>query len=288
MLRRLLLWIVIVAAIYAVHALFSPAEFEGPRRPLPPSAEPVWSNTRAANPPTGQTPRVPTFELWIEERGEVGDAIGTAFMVMPGLWVTAAHVLSGCATGYLRVQDRWRRIAQWTLHPVADVAVAKTDGSDWPPSVPITDRLPVLDQQGFHFGFPQGRPASIYTRFIGLARIRQGRPGTPIEQGWVWAEQGRTPAGTGPLGGLSGGPQVDRTGATQGVTVLHSERAARLSTAPVFRTWDVLPKDVPKVSSGGTTIDPRDYATQGEHVRGIGSVALVFCSRTGRTRPRGS
>lgn len=286
MLARLLLWIVIVAAIYAVQALFSPDEFEGPRRPLPPAAEQAWSNTRPASPPTGQTPRVPSFEFWVEESGKVGDTIGTAFLVVPGLWMTAAHVLDGCATAYLREQDRWRRIASWTLHPVADVAVARTDGSD-SPAVPVTDRLPVLDQQGFHYGFPQGRAASIYTRFIGMARIRQGRPGTPIEQGWVWAEQGRTPAGTGPLGGLSGGPQVDRTGATQGITVLHSERAARLSTAPLFRGRDILPKDVPLVVSGGTTIDRLDYAQQGDHVRAVGSVALVFCSKSGRTRPRG-
>ncbi len=286
-LGRLFIWIVIVGAIYAIHSLTSldQARFEGPRRPLPPGTE-AWSNTRPASPPVGRTPTEPHYEMWIEESGQVGDSIGTAFLVAPETWITAGHVLEGCTTAYVRVQGRWRPFTRFAIHPVADVGVATTTTREEAPRIGLTDRLPVLNQEGFHFGYPQGRPTSVYTRFVGMARIRQGRPGTPIEQGWVWAEQERAPSGYGPLGGISGGPQVDRTGAVQGVTVLHSERSARLTTTPVFRVREVLPDGFPTVATGQASIDRADYASQGTRVRDIGTVSLVFCSISGRTRPR--
>jgi serine protease Do len=285
--KRLLLWLVIIGSIYAIQALFSLdiERFEGPRRPLPPQAD-AWSSTRPATPPAGRTPTAPTYEMWVQESLRAGDSIGTAFQVAPNTWITAGHVLESCATAYIRIKGRWRPFTRFAIHPVADVAVAATEAADGAPQVALTARLPVLNQEGFHFGYPTGRPTSVYTRFVGMARIRQGRPGTPIEQGWVWAEQERTPPGLGSLGGISGGPQVDRTGAVQGITVLHSERGARLTTTPVFRAREVLPADFPTVTAGGTSIDRLDYAAQGGRVRDSGAVSLVFCSISGRTRPR--
>jgi serine protease Do len=286
-LQRLLLWLVIVGSIYAIQALFSldVDRFEEPRRPLPPGTE-AWSSRTPAAPPAGRTPTEPLYEMWVEENGEVGDSIGTAFLVGPQTWITAGHVLESCASAYVRIQGRWRPFTRFAIHPVADVAVGTTDAPEKPPQIELTGRLPVLNQEGYHFGYPQGRPTSVYTRFVGMARIRQGRPGTPIEQGWVWAEQERAPSGLGPLGGISGGPQVDRTGAVQGITVLHSERSARLTTTPVFRAREVLPEGFPVVAAGPTSIDRIDYASQGARVRDTGAVSLVFCSVSGRTRPR--
>lgn len=286
--QRLLIWIVIVAAIYALYALFGDeGEYEAPRRPLLPPDGKAWSNSQPAPLPTGQTPAKPNFEMQVEEDGKPEDSIGTAFLVAPGTWITAGHVLESCAKSYVRVRDEWRPITGKTLHPVADVAIATTGAPQDPPKIDLTDRLPVMGQEGFHFGYPHGNPTSVYTRFVGMARIRQGKPGKPVEQGWVWAEQERSPPGSGPLGGISGGPQVDRTGAVQGVTILYAERSARLTTTPVSRVRDVLSKDVASVPHGGTTIDPKDYGRHGQHVReAAGTVSLVFCSVSGRSRPR--
>ena len=287
--RRLVLWIVIVASIYAIYEVFSDGgEYEAPRRPLPPIDTKAWSNAVPAAPPTGQTPTKPGFDMLVEgDEGKPEDSIGTAFLVAPGTWITAAHVLESCAKSYVRVRDEWRPITGKTLHPVADVAIATTGTPQDPPRIELTERLPVMGQEGFHFGYPHGNPTSVYTRFVGMARIRQGKPGKPVEQGWVWAEQERSPAGSGALGGISGGPQVDRTGAVQGVTILYAERSARLTTTPMSRVKDVLPKDVATVARGGTSIDPKDYGRHGTQVReAAGTVSLVFCSVSGRSRPR--
>ena len=286
--RRLIIWIVIVGSIYALYEAFDgDGVYEAPRRPLPPSDGRAWFNTEPATPPTGELQTRPNFNMLVEDDGEPEDSIGTAFLVAPRTWLTAAHVLESCAKAYVRVRDEWRPITSKTLHPVADVAIATTGAPADPPKIELTDRLPVLNQEGFHFGYPHGNPTSVYTRFVGLARIRAGKPGKPVEQGWVWAEQERSPAGSGPLGGISGGPQVDRTGAVHGVTILYAERSARLTTAPVSRAREVLSKDVATVPQGGTTIAPTDYGRHGEHVReAAGTVSLVFCSVSGRTRPR--
>lgn len=288
MLKRLLLWVAIVAALYAIAKVAEIEDLDGPRRPLPPpeTQPPAWSNTTPARPPTGRTPEQPAFDISVRESAVQGDSIGTAFQVAPRTWVTARHVVEACSRSYIRVQGKWQEVQNVKMHDVSDVAVILSPQPDSAPRIGLTDRLPVLDQEGFHYGFPQGIPSSLYTRFVGMARIRPGRPGTPIVRGWVWAEQGRSPSSTGTLGGISGGPQVDRTGAVQGITVLHSERAGRVTTTPTQRAKELLPTQVLYITAGGTTITPRDYAQHGAQVRDSGAVALVFCSHKGKTRPR--
>ncbi|HYC66205.1 MAG TPA: serine protease [Reyranellaceae bacterium] len=286
--KRLLVWAVIIGVLYGASAIFDSAEFAQPRRPLPPDeGGGAWLRRTPAAAPQGRTPTDPLFDTIVEELGPVKeDVIGTAFVVAPNLWVTAAHVLEPCTTSYVRIQGRWRRVTEAKAHPAADVAILRTEATERPPTVGMTDRLPVLDQEGFHVGYPQGVPSTVYTRMIGLTRIRAGKPGTPIEQGWVWAELERVPATTGTLGGLSGGPQVDRTGAVQGVTILHSERTARVTTTPMRRIREVVPAEVPPVVAGGSNIGRLDFAQHGEQARQSGAVSLVFCSASGRTRPR--
>jgi serine protease Do len=287
-LKRLLLWIAIVAALYAIAKVAEVEDLDGPRRPLPPSPvqPPAWSNPTPATPPVGRTPEQPTFDISVRESAVQGDSIGTAFQVAPRTWVTARHVVETCSRSYIRVQGKWQEVQSVKMHDAADVAMIVSPLPDGASRIGLTDRLPVMDQDGFHYGFPQGIPSSLYTRFVGMARIRPGRPGTQIVRGWVWAEQARSPSSTGSLGGISGGPQVDRTGAVQGITVLHSERAGRVTTTPTQRAKELLPTQVPYVAAGGTTITPRDYAQHGAQVRDSGAVALVFCSLKGKTRPR--
>ena len=287
-LKRLLLWIAIVAALYTIAKVAEVEDLDGPRRPLPPSPAqpPAWSNPTPATPPAGRTPEQPTFDISVRESAVQGDSIGTAFQVAPRTWVTARHVVETCSRSYIRVQGKWQEVQSVKMHDAADVAVIVSPLHDGASRIGLTDRLPVMDQDGFHYGFPQGIPSSLYTRFVGMARIRPGRPGTPIVRGWVWAEQARSPSSMGSLGGISGGPQVDRTGAVQGITVLHSERAGRVTTTPTQRAKELLPTQVPYVTAGGTTITPRDYAQHGAQVRDSGAVALVFCSLKGKTWPR--
>ena len=287
-LKRFLLWIAIVAALYAIAKIVEVKDLDGPRRPLPPpSAQlPPWSSPTPASPPAGRTPQRPAFDISVQETTVQGDSIGTAFQVAPQTWVTARHVVDTCKRSFIRVQGKWQEIQSVRMHDVADVAVIMSSQPDNAPQISLTDRLPVMDQEGFHYGFPRGIPSSLYTRFVGMARIRPGRLGTPIVRGWVWAEQARSPSSSGSLGGMSGGPQVDRTGAVQGITVLESERTGRVTTTPSQRAKELLPPQVSFVAAGGTTITPGDYAQHGIQVRDSGAVALVFCSFKGNTGPR--
>ncbi|MFI4998574.1 MAG: serine protease [Reyranellales bacterium] len=286
--KRLALWAAIVAALYGVSTLFDLGDLTGPRRPLPPDpGGGAWIRSEPAAAPVGSTPDNASIDMIVAESTLAGkDVIGTAFLVAPKTWVTAAHVLEDCKAGYVRVQGTWRQVRQNQTHPSADVAVLVTDSREAPPVLGVTDRPPVLDQDGFHVGYPQGVPSTVRTKFIGMARIRHGKPGSAVEMGWVWAELERQPPTTGPLGGISGGPQVDRTGAVQGVTILYAERSARLTTTPVSRVREVLPDNVPHVQVGGARIDETDFVAEGEQARATSAVALVFCSASGHTRPR--
>lgn len=287
-LKRLLLWAVIVLALYGASNFFDAEDFSGPRRPVPPEeGGGAWLKTEPALPPSGRTASEAFMEMTIEESSHDGDdVIGTAFLVAPNVWVTAAHVLEECTTAYVRIQSRWRQAGETAKHPSADVAILKTSARERPPVLGVTDRLPVIDQDGFHVGFPQGVPSTVYSRFIGLTRIRAGRPGTPLEQGWAWVEQDRQPTTTGTLGGLSGGPQVDRTGAVQGVTILHAERTGQIVTTPTRRVCEVVPETVPHAETGGAaSAEPTSRGTASRLVRS--GQWRWFSARRRETRVRG-
>ena len=152
--KRLLIWAGVVAVLYAASMFFEAEDFSGPRRPMPPEEEGgAWLNKPPAEPPAGRTPTVPSMDLTVENSSADGeDVIGTAFLVAPNVWVTAAHVLEECAAGYVRIQGRWRKVSGSKKHPVADVALLTTDAPEKPPTLGITDRPPVMDQDGFHIG----------------------------------------------------------------------------------------------------------------------------------------
>lgn len=283
---RLGLWLAIALVVSMLSTVFLDYDADAPRRPLPADTGRVWANYPPAEPPAGPLSGGPVAELEVAESNWTDDVIGTAFAVGPHLWVSAAHVFEACAKSYIRVHDKWLPVTAVQLHPTADLAVVRTSVKELPPVIGVTDRLPVLNQSGFHYGYPQGEPGSIHTRFIGEARIRPGKPGAPVERGWIWAEQDRTFDG-GSIGGISGGPQVDRTGAVQGVTILEWPRTGRVVTAPAEKLRELLPADFKPVETGGTSIDAINYPRHGIQARGSDAVAFVLCSLTGKTRLRG-
>ena len=283
---RLAIWLIVGVIVSFLAAQFSEEGVEAPRRPLPPDTAHAWMVLPPAEPPDGTPSGTAMAEVEVEPSHWTDDVIGTAFAVGPHLWVSAGHVFEACTKSYVRARGKWLPVTAVAFHPTADLAVVRTGTEIQPPIIGVTDRAPVLDQDGYHFGYPQGAPGSIHTRFLGEARIRRGKPGTPVERGWVWAEMTRT-FDQGSIAGISGGPQVDRTGAVQGVTILEWPRASRIVTAPVDRMRELLPKDFVATDTGGTSIDGFNYDRHGDQVRGTDAVAFVLCSLTGRTRLRG-
>ncbi len=283
--QRFAIWIGAVVAISLVVKMFDLDELSMPRRPLP-EGEGAWIKSDPGTIPEGKTIEEAAFEFRVASEHVMGDDVnGTAFAVSPEVWVTAAHVVDDCRAAYVRVHGRWRRMQGFATHENADVAILKSAAGNAPPVLGITDRLPVLDQDGFHVGYPQGKPSTVRSKFLGMARLSRSKVRHAPEMGWVWAEIERSPDSTGSLGGISGGPQADRTGAVQGVTVAHAPRTGRIITTPVSRVREVVPEAVPRIVSGGANITADNYAREGEHARTAGSIALVFCSASGETRP---
>jgi S1-C subfamily serine protease len=278
------IWLITVVALALLVRGFDLDDSASPRRPLE-ADEGAWLKSEPAQIPDGKPIDSVGFEIDVYSDHVRGhDVGGTAFAVSPDTWVTAAHVVDDCKAAYVRVWGQWRRMEGFVAHASADAAILKSRPAAPPPALGITDRLPVLDQEGFHVGFPDGVPGTVRSKFIGMARLnRKARRST--EMSWVWAELERSPNPDGPLGGISGGPQVDRTGAVQGITVAATDRRGRIFTTPVAQVREVVPDVVPHASSGAASITALNFGQEGEHARTAGSIALVYCSASGRSRP---
>lgn len=284
--KAVAVWGAIIAAVYLLVDVLDLDALRSGRRPLP-ADEGAWIRSAPAPPPEGPALDDAKLQMNITSDHVQGDdVIGTAFAVSPDIWVTAAHVVGDCKTAYVKVWGVWRRMDSFAAHEDADVAILKSPARSAPPALGVTDRLPVLDQDGYHIGFPGGKLIALRSRLVGMARIVRKRARRAPEMGWVWAELDRDPFSGDTLGGISGGPQVDRTGAVQGVTTAYGERTKRIVTMPVSRLREVLPETVPRVAAGEADITERNFGEEAKHARAMAAIAAVYCSASGRTRPQ--
>ncbi len=201
--------------------------------PPPPPLRPPPREAGAALPPP--SPRDPVFE--VEGGGGGGTSTGSAFSIDPsGLWLTARHVVQGCARIGVRGRRGWTRATVAWAHPGADVALIRTDGGTAP--FALAGDAPVRGMDGFGMGFPQGRPGAVQGRLLGRAQMQarglfKGRAPT-LE----WAEVRRAPGFRGSLGGISGGPSWWR----------RSRAAAASPPPPPRRCWRWPAASAPRAS----------------------------------------
>jgi serine protease Do len=210
-----------------------------------------------------------------------GNSTGTAFSIGDGVWMTARHVLEGCSTygivtGRKKVERGYRRI----LNPNHDLATFETKRVASPLGF---ERAGLSrDQDAFHFGYPQGKPADVRSRLLGRMNVVHGRGRRGKEPVIAWAEIKRVPKISGSLGGISGGPVVDAEGDVIGVTVAGSPRRGRVfTTAPAgLRHMLDLAGATPRESSRGTVdtiVDPTGFPRIGSALRKNLTVAKVIC-----------
>ena len=226
---RLLLILGVLGTI--VHSVFfgGGADFEQPRRgvpeafrsPAPPEAFPQ----RPLPPPSAADPRGV-----IEVPSRSGDAQGTAAVIdSKGIWLTARHVAEGCREVLVESADRWVRTRVAALHPQTDLAVLATRGG--PPAFPVAYGGLRLGQTGWAIGYPKGVPSVVEGQLLGRARLGFAGRMKGEAAVTVWTERRRTPAGDGPLSGISGGPLIDGEGRIIGVAVAATPRRGRFYAA---------------------------------------------------------
>ncbi|MCJ8158106.1 serine protease [Sphingomonas sp. LaA6.9] len=173
--------------------------------------------------------QLPAPEYGIDESGRPQDSQGTAFAISAnGLWMTAEHVVRACdRIGLSTGPAQAARVRGVFQSRVSDAAII-TDGLPSPEILPLAAHEPVAGADGYHMGFPSGRPAVVHSRLIGPGSAARG-PGR-TEPVLAWAEVARFPEFDHALGGISGGPTLDAAGTVVGINSAASERRGRVLT----------------------------------------------------------
>jgi serine protease Do len=167
---------------------------------------------------------VPTFDstLVVDVPARSRPGTGTAFSVSSGgVWLTARHVVEGCARAALVVGDGQGVAAEVRIDPRGETAVLITQGGA--PSLPMAPRESVRrGMVAFHAGFPHGRPGDVVSRLLRRQTLVLRGRRTRREQVLTWEETGGAAASPRSLAGLSGAPTLDGGGRVIGVTIAQS------------------------------------------------------------------
>lgn len=221
----------------------------------------------------------PLDELVLVQVGEPQNGVGTAFAVnSTGDWLTARHVVEGCAKVTLMVAPgNFVPVARISIDEDHDLALLSTGRSPFPVALALEAPLRVGDE-GYAVGFPQGEPGELATRLVARSRlVTRGRreAEAPI---LAWAEIGRTEGLRGTLGGISGGPMFDASGAVRGVIVAESPRRGRIyTTAPQSIEAFLTKLGIPLEAGPADAFKLSGYGTPSDNARRRLQVVKVTC-----------
>ncbi len=244
----------------APEALPSPPVLEGELRPLPP--------------PSAFDERI------LVQVDKPMSGTGTAFSVNGlGQWVTARHVVDGCANVALEVQPG-------TLVPVesmrfsesSDLALLTTGRAPGGLPLDLSEDLSI-GIEGFHVGYPQGQPGEATSSLLSRSRLITRGERRSEEDVLSWAERGRTRGLGGSLAGISGGPVFDASGRVVGVTIAESPRRGRIYTTSPRALDDFLAEQQvePDGKAAPGAFNVADYGNQADRVRRDLTVVKVVC-----------
>lgn len=265
-------WVVYAAIVVAVlfAALGRDERIDAPRPP-PKSSDPLGE---ALGPSSPFDPSVV-----VDVPDTVGPAAGTAFSIArSGVWMTARHVVDGCAKAAIVVGPGTGVAVTVRIDPHGEVALLFTEGGSAPLPLGLSEPLR-RGQRAFHPGFPQGTPGEASSRLLGRENLVVRGHGARTEPVLVWAETGRTEGLEGTLGGLSGAPALDAQGRVLGVTIAESPRRGRIYTTAPEVVRAALSASGRRGDAGafGEAITPQNYFYVADDLRRELQVAQVVC-----------
>lgn len=255
-------------AILALILLFANRERDRPIAPAPPSPDlgPMLPS---------ESPRDERILVQVDAPQS---GIGTAFAAdADGEWITARHVVDSCDAIGVKIGARQLlRVESYDVLENADLAVLRTGWARPPIPTDIGTRRQV-GENGFFFGYPQGRPGEVVASLLSRGRMEVRGRYRSDEPVLVWTEVVRTAGLRGSLGGLSGAPVLDKDGEVIGVVSAETLRRGRVYTvAP-----RVLDRIVDDSGVGATPIALDDFALQADRLRRDRRIAQVVCINTG-------
>jgi len=243
----------------------------------------IWTANRGENyvAPPISTPELgimlpsesPRDEQVIVDIDAPTSSVGTAFAINDtGQWMTARHVVDSCDDIGIKIGKRRTLRVSAIVSEEADLAILT---SDWtrPPLPNDLNSQRQIGEAGYFFGFPQGRPGEAIGKLLGRNRmIVRGRYSSD-EAVLAWSEIGRTNGMFGSLGGLSGGPALDKDGEIIGVVTAESPRRGRIYTvAPVH-----LRRHIKAQNIAADPLELSAYAEKADKLRRDRRVVQVIC-----------
>ncbi len=236
-----------------------------------------------APPPPGLGPLLPSEtprdERILVEIDAPKSGIGTAFASnASGQWVTARHVVDSCDQVGVQIGARQLlRIDETLIDETADIAVLQSGWSRKPLAADLTSQRQI-GETGYFFGYPQGRPGEVVGRLMSRGRMQiRGRYDTD-EGVLIWSEVARTSGLRKSLGGLSGGPVLDKDGEVIGVVAAETPA---MNGRRRGRVYTVTPRSLSRVlATSGTVpvpIDMDSYPIAADRLRRDRRIAQVVC-----------
>lgn len=242
---------------------------------------PNGQNDPPAVEPALHPPLAPAFDTTIVVDVPPGSrpGTGTAFSVSSGgVWLTARHVVEGCARAAIIVGAGQAVAAEVRIDPHGETAVLITQGGA--PSLPMAPRRSVhRGMIAFHAGFPHGRPGDVASRLLRRQMLVLRGRRTRREPVLTWEETGDTNTSPRSLAGLSGAPTLDGDGQVIGVTIAQSRHHGWVytTTPGALRLALARAHVEPATGAQAAPMTPDSYARIANRLRRDLRIVPVVC-----------